>query len=296
MHVNTLINSVASHLPASGRLGVAFSGGVDSATLLAIACDVMGADRVLAILAVSPSLAERERRGAHETAAAIGAEVVEITTHEDAHDAYRANDVDRCYFCKAEMFDVIDASVVAAHGLTAVAYGENADDAARPDRPGARAATEHDVLRPLAAAGLNKNDVRAIARHYGLDVADKPAAPCLASRVPHGLEVVPEKLAQIEAVEDAVLGLGFTDVRVRHHESIARIELPAAELPRAVEPETAAALVAAATTAGFSFATVDLKGIQSGALTKTAMDAKAGRPSPSAQPGAADETTRRARA
>lgn len=271
MQVSSLIASVAAHLPARGKLGIAFSGGVDSATLLAIAHDVMGPERVLAILAVSPSLAARERRGAHATAAAIGAELVEVDTHEDDHDAYRANDVDRCYFCKAEMFGVIDSSVVSEYGLAAVAYGENADDASRTDRPGARAATEHDVLRPLAAAGLRKAEVRAVAEYYGLEVADKPAAPCLASRIPHGLEVIPEKLAQIEAVEDAVFALGFTDVRVRHHGSIARIEIPRDELARAADPDVADAISHAATTAGFTYATVDLRGIQSGALTKAAM-------------------------
>ena len=123
---------------------------------------------------------------------------------------------------------------MAAHSLSAVAYGENADDVLRADRPGARAASQHAVLRPLAEAGMTKRSVRDVARAMGLPCAEKPAAPCLASRIPHFTEVTPEKLAQVEAAESALRDLGFTDTRVRHHGEVARIELPTAELPRAV--------------------------------------------------------------
>lgn len=264
----SLIGRVAEHLPR-GRLGVAFSGGVDSATLTAIAVHVLGAGNVVAIMAVSPSLARRERRRAHATARQIGVELVEVETLEGQNAHYQANGTDRCYFCKSEMFDVIDATVIQEHNLDAVAYGENADDAVRPDRPGARAATEHQVLRPLAEAGLTKQDVRAVAAYFGSDVADKPAAPCLASRVPHGLPVNPEKLHQIEQLEDTLFDLGFSDCRVRHHEAVARIEVPPAELPMALEHR--GAIVAAAKKVGFQFATLDLGGLQSGAMTLQAL-------------------------
>lgn len=265
-----LIARVAQHLPpAPARLGVAFSGGVDSATLTAVAAQVLGAENVLAIMAVSPSLARRERRRAHATARQIGVKLVEVETHEDQNEHYQENGTDRCYFCKSEMFEAINAGVVDKHSLSAVAYGENADDAQRPDRPGARAATEHQVLRPLAEAGLTKQDVRAIAAYFGLEVADKPAAPCLASRVPHGIPVDPEKLRQIEQLEDTLFDLGFSDCRVRHHETIARIEVPPAELPRALEHR--AAITAAAKKLGFQFATLDLGGLQSGAMTLQAL-------------------------
>lgn len=269
-----LINRVATHLPATGRLGIAYSGGVDSATLLAIAHHILGPERVLAIMAVSPSLASREKALALDTAEFIGAQVVQIQTNEQAVEGYRDNDVDRCYFCKNEMFERIDESVVDKHNLAAVAYGENADDSQRIDRPGARAATEHGVLRPLSEAGLSKADVRAVARAFQLPVADKPAAPCLASRIPHGHEVTEAKLKQIEAVELALYQLGFSDSRVRHHGDIARIELLIPEMSRATAPEVAREIEASATRAGFKYAVVDLRGIQSGAMTLSILNAK----------------------
>lgn len=259
--------AVARLLDGRGRVGVAFSGGVDSAVLLAVGVRALGAARVPALLAVSPSLAARERDVARAVASDLGAELIEFATHEDALPAYRANDVDRCFHCKDEMFTRISSDLVARHGLDAVAYGENADDAVAPDRPGAKAASGHAVLRPLADAGVTKARVRGLARALGLSVADKPAAPCLASRIPHGQEVTPAKLRQIEAAEDALHRLGFADCRVRHHGDIARIEVPAADLARFVRDDVRAAALAAVRSAGFRFVTVDLGGMQSGAFT-----------------------------
>lgn len=258
---------VAAHLPdtTSGRLGVAYSGGVDSATLLAVAARRLGADRVVALLGVSASLASTERELAHTVAADIGVEVVEVATHEGDNPAYIANGPDRCFHCKDELFTRIDESVVNELGLTAVAYGENADDARRPDRPGARAASEHRVLRPLADAGLTKNEVRQLARAYGLAVADKPAAPCLASRIPHHEAVTPAKLAQVEAAEVAVRAVGLSDCRVRHHGDVARVEVPVDELGVVVERREE--MLRAVRGAGFRFVALDLAGIQSGAFT-----------------------------
>jgi uncharacterized protein len=258
---------VTNRLAGIGRLGVAFSGGVDSSVLLALATRALGADRVIAILGVSPSLAADERAAAHRVAGHIGVPVVEVTTHEGDRAAYRANGPDRCFHCKDELFTRITDEVVAAHRLDAVAYGENADDARRPDRPGARAAVTHRVLRPLADAGLDKAAVRAVAHDLGLPCADKPAAPCLASRIPHFADVTPEKLRQIEQAEAALRRLGFTELRVRHHGEIARIELPAADLPCAVTEPLRGAIRDAVVAAGFRFATVDLAGVQSGAFT-----------------------------
>lgn len=259
--------AVARHLPATGRIGIAYSGGVDSAVLLAVAVRALGPDRALGLLAVSDSLARDELRLARETAAAMGATVVEFATHEGDNPAYRANDVDRCFHCKDEMFTVIDTSLVGELELAAVAYGENADDATRIDRPGAQAATNHAVLRPLAAAGLTKRRVRGLARALGLAVADKPAAPCLASRIPHGQEVTPAKLKQVEAGEEALRDLGFTDSRVRHHGDIARIEVPVAELALFADEARRDAVLARLRGAGFAHVTVDLAGLQSGAFT-----------------------------
>jgi uncharacterized protein len=254
-----------------GRLGVAFSGGVDSSVLLAAAVRNLGADRVIAILGVSPSLAGSERAAAHEVARFIGAPVVEVETHEGDRPEYRANGADRCFFCKDELFTRIDDQLVAEHRLDAVAYGENADDARRPDRPGANAATQHRVLRPLAEAGLDKAAVRRLAHAWKLPSADKPAAPCLASRIPHHQEVTPEKLQQIDQAEAGLRELGFTDFRVRHHGEIARIELPADDLVRAVTPPLAGDIRRTMQRAGFRYAAVDLGGMQSGAFTLTVL-------------------------
>jgi uncharacterized protein len=259
--------AVTDRLAGIGRLGVAFSGGVDSSVLLALAAQALGPGRVIAILGVSPSLAADERTAAHQVARHIGVAVVEVETHEGDRAAYVANGPDRCFHCKDELFTVIADEIVAEHRLDAVAYGENADDARRPDRPGARAATTHRVLRPLADAGLDKAAVRRIARALDLPCADKPAAPCLASRIPHFAEVSPLKLRQIEQAEAALRRLGFADLRVRHHGDIARIELPAEDLPRAVTDPLRSAIRDAVVAAGFRFATVDLAGVQSGAFT-----------------------------
>ncbi|UQU61270.1 ATP-dependent sacrificial sulfur transferase LarE [Couchioplanes caeruleus] len=259
--------AVGEMLAGVDRLGVAFSGGVDSSVLLALAARALGRDRVVAVLGVSASLAADERTAAHDVARHIGVPVVEVATREDERDGYRANGPDRCFHCRDELFTRIGAQIVAAHGLDAVAYGENADDAVRPDRPGARAASEHRVLRPLAELGLDKAAVRRIARAFALPCADKPAAPCLASRIPHFSVVTPEKMAQIEQAEAALRRLGFTDLRVRHHGDVARIELLAADLARAVTDPLRKAVHEAVTAAGFRFAAVDLAGIQSGAFT-----------------------------
>jgi len=257
----------AELLAGVSRLGVAFSGGVDSSVLLALAVRVLGADRVVAILGVSPSLAAQERSAAHEVAGFIGVPVVEVQTFEGDRPEYQANGPDRCFFCKDELFARISDDVVAAHHLDAVAYGENADDAKRPDRPGSRAATNHRVLRPLADAGWDKASVRTLARAWELPCADKPAAPCLASRIPHFADVTPAKLRQVELAEAALHRLGFAELRVRHHGEIARIELPPGDLLRAVTEPMRGAVREAVVAAGFRFATVDLAGVQSGAFT-----------------------------
>jgi len=260
-------DAVGALLVGSAPLGVAFSGGVDSAVLLALAVRTLGPEGVVALMGVSPSLAADEREAARQVADFIGARLVEFETHEGENPLYRANNADRCFHCKDELFSRISAGVAAAHGIRAVAYGENADDALRPDRPGSQAATDHAVLRPLAAAGLTKERVRDIARALDLPCADKPAAPCLASRIPHGEEVTPEKLAQVEAGERALRALGFTDSRLRHHGHIARIEVPSREIARFADDAVRTEALRAVRAAGFRHVAVDLAGIKSGAFT-----------------------------
>jgi uncharacterized protein len=250
-----------------GRLGVAFSGGVDSSVLLALAAHALGRGRVVAVLGVSPSLAAAERVAAHEVARVVGVPVVEVTTEEGDDPAYRRNGPDRCFFCKDELFTRISDAVVAEHDVTAVAYGENADDAQRPDRPGARAARNHGVLTPLADAGIDKAAVRRIARAFALPSADKPAAPCLASRIPHFEEVTPHKLAQVEAAEGALRRLGVGDLRVRHHGEVARVEVPVADVALVAADPLRQSVVDAVRAAGFRYVALDLAGIQSGSFT-----------------------------
>lgn len=269
-----LEKNVAQDLSRVTRLGIAYSGGVDSATLAALAVRILGRANVVALLGVSPSLAARERKLAHEVAQQIGVEVHEIETHEGERPEYRANAANRCYFCKDELFTRIEEDVVDSLGLGAVAYGENADDAIRPDRPGAGAATQHRVLRPLATAGITKAQVRAIARELRIPVANKPAAPCLASRIPHGQDVTPEKLRQVELLEDAVFAAGFSDCRVRHHGEIARIEVPRGEIAKALDDQVRGDLEKTGKAVGFSYVTLDLSGIQSGKFTLSISNAK----------------------
>lgn len=256
------------------RVGVAYSGGVDSAVLAALVMRAIGAESTVGLLAISPSLARRERRQAHRQAGLMGLKLIEFETEELADENYAENPVDRCYFCKDEMFKKIDESVVGEFSLDAIAYGENADDAKRPDRPGAEAAREHEVLRPLATAGASKAQVRQIGKLMGLPSAAKPAAPCLASRVPHGEQITAEKLHQIDLAEDAVLALGFSDCRVRHHGEIARVEVPADEFSKLADQAIRKALQAGVLAAGFKYVTVDLAGMQSGAFTLQILNAK----------------------
>jgi pyridinium-3,5-biscarboxylic acid mononucleotide sulfurtransferase len=265
--VERAVAAVSTSLAGVRRLGVAFSGGVDSSLLLALATQILGIDRVVALLGVSPSLAAEERNAAHEVARHIGVRLVEVMTYEGDRPEYQANGPDRCFYCKEELFSRIDDEVAQRYRLDAIAYGENADDARRPDRPGASAATNHNVLRPLADAGMTKLAVRTVARALGLQVADKPAAPCLASRIPHHQVVTPTKLSQIDRAESALRQLGFAELRVRHHDDIARIELPPPDLIRAVSDPLRGKVLDAVRGAGFRFVAVDVAGIQSGAFT-----------------------------
>ena len=265
--VERAVAAVSTSLASVRRLGVAFSGGVDSSLLLALATQILGIDRVVALLGVSPSLAAEERNAAHEVAGHIGVRLVEVMTYEGDRPEYQANGPDRCFYCKEELFSRIDDEVAQQYGLDAIAYGENADDALRPDRPGATAAANHNVLRPLADAGMTKLAVRTVARALGLQVADKPAAPCLASRIPHHQVVTPTKLSQIDRAESALRQLGFAELRVRHHDDIARIELPPPDLIRAVSDPLRTKVLDAVRGAGFRFVAVDVAGIQSGAFT-----------------------------
>ncbi|HEX2295484.1 MAG TPA: ATP-dependent sacrificial sulfur transferase LarE [Actinomycetota bacterium] len=243
-----------------GAVVVAYSGGVDSAFLTAVAHDVLpGA--ALAVTAVSPSLARRERAGAEALARRYGWRHRTVETREVERPEYARNAGDRCYWCKDELFDVL--APIAARRGAALAVGTNTDDLG-DHRPGLRAAREHGVRSPLVDAGMSKADVRALAAERGLPVADKPASPCLASRVAYGVEVSPERLRRIDEAEEAVRDLGFDVLRVRDHGDLARVEVPVEDLPRAaaLRDEMHSRLVAL----GFRFVTLDLAGFRSGSL------------------------------
>ncbi|MEU6284436.1 ATP-dependent sacrificial sulfur transferase LarE [Streptomyces sp. NPDC047028] len=250
------------------RVGVAFSGGVDSTVLLAVAARALGPSHVVAVTGVSASLAARELTGARELAASLGVELVEIATGEMDRPAYRRNGLDRCFHCKDTLFQTVDDTLLTRYRLDAVAYGETADDVARGDRPGSAAAARHGVLRPLADAGFRKADVRGLAAALGLPNALKPAAPCLASRIPHGSEVTADKLRQVETAEAALHDLGFTAVRVRHHGTVARVEVPESRFAdlMACRDEVLEAVRAA----GFPLVCLDLTGLRSGGLYQIA--------------------------
>jgi pyridinium-3,5-biscarboxylic acid mononucleotide sulfurtransferase len=240
---------------------VAFSGGVDSSLVAAVAARALG-PRALAVTAVSPAVAEGELEGARRVAAAVGIAHETIATDELARDGYRRNGSDRCYFCKTELYDVL-AELAERRGYGVLLSGANADDAG-DWRPGLRAADEHGVRHPLLDAGAGKAAVRALARELGIPSADKPATPCLASRIPYGTAVDPETLARIDRAERAVRALGFPILRVRHHGILGRVEVAAEDLSRALEREPE--IVAAIRGAGYVHAVIDREPFRSGRL------------------------------
>jgi uncharacterized protein len=258
------IARVAEILTPFKRIGVAFSGGVDSSVLLAIAAKTLGPTNIRAFIGLSASLASRELIIAQSIAETLNVELVRIQTNELLNPNYIKNDLSRCYFCKDELFTVIENIDLDSLGIEAIAYGENADDFIRNDRPGQIAARRHGVMRPLADAHVTKAMVRKIAEDFRLSVANKPATPCLASRISPFNDVTPTKLRQIERMEDLILGLGFTDVRVRHHETTARVEVPISEIKFLKEGTLFQQILAEAMTVGFLDVTIDPTGLQSG--------------------------------
>jgi uncharacterized protein len=242
---------------------VAYSGGVDSAFLAATAHRVLGS-RMLAVLADSPSLARRDMEQACTFANSLEMPLRVVATDELERPEYQRNDANRCFHCKDELFAVMEA-LGAQLGFAHIAYGMNADDT-RDFRPGQRAAEQHAVLAPLAETGLTKNEVRALAKAAGYPLWDRPAAPCLASRVEYGRTVTREVLEQVERAEEAVRQLGFRELRVRHHGDLARVEIARTELPRALSMEMLDAITLALKQAGYQYVTLDCSGFRSGSM------------------------------
>jgi uncharacterized protein len=260
-------------LAALDSLLVAYSGGVDSAYLAWAAHRTLGA-RALAVTAISASFSAHDREQAERCAREAGFRHEFLATDELSNPLYVANNADRCYHCKTELFDALDR-LAAERGFAAIAYGINADDTS-DFRPGHRAAAEHRVLAPLLDAGLGKAEIRALAGAAGLTVWNRPASACLSSRVPYGIAVTAETLKKIEQSEAILRELGFRQFRVRYHNDMARIEIAVDEMPRALQPAIAAAMTERIKALGFSYVTLDLEGYRQGSLN-AALKRAAGR-------------------
>lgn len=253
-------------IEAAGSLLVAYSGGTDSAYLAWAAYGVLGG-RMLAVIADSPSLPRKELADALAFSAAHAIPTHILQTGELANPAYARNDAQRCFHCKDELFTRMEAFRV-AHGYAQLAYGMNVDD--RGDfRPGQQAAQLHGALAPLVTAGLSKPEIRELARLAGLTLADKPASACLSSRIEYGRAVTVEALGQVERAEAALHALGFPRVRVRHHGTLARIEIAREDLGRALDMDVLDRMTAEVRAAGFQYVTLDTQGYRSGSMNET---------------------------
>jgi uncharacterized protein len=246
-----------------GSALVCFSGGVDSTLLLRVAHDVL-ADRCVGLTAVSVTMAQSERRAALELAAGLGARLEVVESHELERDGFAENPTNRCYHCKAELLELARPRARAL-GLGEILLGTNLDDLG-DHRPGLAAADERGARHPLVDAGLTKADVRALSRALGLPTWDKPQLACLSSRFPYGTEITPERLRRVDGFEDGLRALGFRQLRVRFHGDVARLELEAADMPRALGAREA--IVTLGRRHGFTFVALDLAGFASGSLNQ----------------------------
>ena len=248
-----------------GSALVCYSGGVDSTLLLKVAHDVLG-ERCVAMVALSPTMAASERKAALELAADIGARTEVTESHELSRAEFRMNPQDRCYHCKDELLDLAHP-LAERLGLHEILLGTNTDDLG-DYRPGLQAARDHGARQPLVDATLSKSEVRALSKELGLSTWDKPQLACLSSRFPYGTEITPERLRQVDGLEDGMRGLGFRQVRARWHGEVARLELEPEAITRAAEPEIRAAVVKLGRELGFTFVALDLAGFSSGSLNQ----------------------------
>lgn len=244
---------------------VAYSGGVDSALLLKVAHDVLG-ERAIGVIAASPAYAPEETEEAIKVARQMGIHVLKIETHELEDERYVANDFNRCYFCKTELFTELEPLAKQYH-VRFIAYGLNQDDLG-DFRPGQKAAREFGVRSPLKEAGMGKQDIRAVARFLSVPVWDKPAMACFSSRIPYGTKVDVAALQMVYKAEKLLHELGFHQLRVRHHDKIARIEVERAEMPRLIEEEMSRKVTEELRKIGYLYVTIDLLGFRSGSLNE----------------------------
>lgn len=262
------LKALRSCLKRLRRVVVAYSGGVDSTLLLAVAAETLGTDNVLAAMAVSATHPQREGQAGRETAKQLNVELVEIRSGELEDPEFAANSPQRCYICKRHVMGPM-VELAGRRGFHAVVSGTNADDLG-DFRPGIRAAEELGIVNPLIEAKMAKADIRAASRAMGLATWDKPSMACLASRVPYGQPLTKDRLARIERGEDALRDLGFRNCRLRDHFPIARIELPADLLPRALEMRQT--MIEKLKALGYTYVTVDLEGFRSGSMNEALRD------------------------
>jgi len=253
-----------------GRVVVAYSGGVDSAFLLRSAVDTLGAENVLACISAGDSEPSHQLVRAAEMAAAMGVELRTVETDELGDPNFVANQADRCFHCKSHLCETL-LEIAEAGGYGHVVFGTNHDDLS-DFRPGNKALANFGVRSPLAEAELAKDDIRALSRALGLPTADMPSSPCLASRISYGLEVTAARLKQVGEAEAFLRGLGFVEFRVRHHDRVARIEVPADEIERLAAEPLRSQVVEKLKSLGFRFVAVDLQGFRSGALNESLSD------------------------
>jgi uncharacterized protein len=267
-HMSSLVTSgttlerLTAAIAPRGRVITAYSGGIDSTLVAAVARRTLGKSNAPAAIGDSASLPRHEYREAVDLAQQLDLELIEVRPGEQADDRYRANQGDRCYFCKSHLYESLH-TLAAERGIAWIANGTNTDDLG-DHRPGLIAASEAQVISPLVEAGLGKADVRDAAKQLGLPNWDKPAAACLASRIAYGTPVTLERLSQVERAEDLLRELNFRGFRVRHHEQVARLEVPWDQMPRLMEEPTRARVVEGLKALGYLYVTLDLEGFRSG--------------------------------
>ena len=266
MNLQEKHNSLQEILKKLGKVVVAYSGGVDSTFLLKAAVDTLGAENVLACIGISPSLAKSQYSQAIECAKTIGVKVQEVSVDELSDSGYAANKADRCFHCKSHLYQILNG-IAKQQNFGHVVCGCNFDD--KDDfRPGNRAAKVFGVGCPLMEAQLTKDDIRQLSRRMNLPTADVPASPCLASRLSYGLEITQERLKQIEQAEDFLRTLGLVEFRVRHHDTVARIEVNPQDIAKITTEPARSRVVDKIKSLGFKFVTVDLQGFRSGSLNE----------------------------